>query len=312
MGKRAVITGGLGFIGLNLIKRLRSRGYTIKVLDNLSNNYFDFGRYVRENEIFKIDLACKDDVGRAMADTDIVFHLAANSDISKSAKSTFIDVQETILNTYNVLEGMRENGIQTICYTSGSGVYGNLGEYAAHECYGPLQPVSLYGATKLSAEAIISSFSDLFGIKACIFRFANVVGPFQTHGVSIDFVNRLRDNSAKLDVLGDGFQSKSYVHVEDVVDAILMVLERPGRLEVFNVSSGDYISVREIAELIIDRMKLKNTQILYQESKIGWPGDVPVIRFDDSKIRALGWKNRFTSKAAILDSVDFQLNNYVK
>ena len=156
---------------------------------------------------------------------------------------TFIDVQQTILNTYNVLEAMRENDLNKIVYTSGSGVYGNLGTYAPNEKHGPLHPVSLYGATKLSAEALISSYCDLFDIEGVIFRFANVVGPYQTHGVSYDFVNRLHKNGEYLNVLGNGMQSKSYVHVSDVVGAMLLGLSQNKRLEVYNVSSGDYISV---------------------------------------------------------------------
>lgn len=305
--QKAIVTGGMGFIGINLTQRLLQDGWEIKIIDNLSTPYPKSPKFMDDIEFLKCDLADSSNLKKYLCDADVVFHLSANSDISKSAVDTFIDVQQTILNTYNVLEAMRENGLQKIVYTSGSGVYGNLGTYAPSEEYGPLNPVSLYGATKLSAEALISSYCDLFGIDGVIFRFANVVGPYQTHGVSYDFVNRLHKNSEHLQVLGNGMQSKSYVHVNDVVSAMLLGLCQNSHLSVYNVSSGDYISVRDIAEIVIKEMGLETTQILYQESNIGWPGDVAVVRFDDKKIRKLGWVNQFNSRDAIIDSVKFQV-----
>ena len=238
----------------------------------------------------------------------IVYHLAANSDISLSAKNTFLDVQQTTLNTYNVMEAMRCSNVKTIVYSSGSGVYGELGFEAPTEDYGPLKPVSLYGATKLSAEALISSFSSLFGIQAYIFRFANVVGPFQTHGVSFDFINKLRRNPDELHVLGNGRQSKSYVHVSDVIKAINIATSSTFKtLNFFNISSGDYITVRQIAEIILHEMGIEAAKVNYENSSIGWPGDVSIVRFNDNKIRSLGWNNVFSSEAAIRDAVCFQL-----
>jgi len=305
--KKAIITGGMGFIGINLAQRLLLDGWEIKVIDNLTAPYPKSPKFMDDVEFLKCDLADLPNLKKYLCDVDVVFHLSANSDISKSAVDTFIDIQQTILNTYNVLEAMRKNGLQKIVYTSGSGVYGNLGSYAPKEEHGPLHPVSLYGATKLSAEALISSYCDLFDIDGVIFRFANVVGPYQTHGVSYDFVNRLHIESEHLQVLGNGMQSKSYVHVYDVVSAILLGLSQDSHLSVYNVSSGDYISVRDIAEIVIKEMGLETTQIFYQESNIGWPGDVAVVRFDDQKIRKLGWVNQFNSRDAIIDSVNFQV-----
>ena len=305
--KKAIITGGMGFIGINLAQRLLQDNWEIKVIDNLSSSYPNFPQFMDDIKLIKCDLADLSSLKRHLCNADVVFHLSANSDISKSAVDTFIDVQQTILNTYNVLEAMRENDLHKIVYTSGSGVYGNLGTYAPNEKHGPLHPVSLYGATKLSAEALISSYCDLFDIEGVIFRFANVVGPYQTHGVSYDFVNRLHKNGEYLNVLGNGMQSKSYVHVSDVVGAMLLGLSQNNRLDVYNVSSGDYISVKDIAEIVVKEMKLKTTQIFYQKSDIGWPGDVAVVRFDDEKIRNLGWENQFNSRGAIIDSVKFQV-----
>lgn len=307
--KKAIITGGMGFIGINLAQRLLQDNWEVKVIDNLSSSYPNFPQFMDDIELIKCDLADLSSLKGYLRNVDVVFHLSANSDISKSAVDTFIDVQQTILNTYNVLEAMRENDLHKIVYTSGSGVYGNLGTYAPAEKHGPLHPVSLYGATKLSAEALISSYCELFGIEGVIFRFANVVGPYQTHGVSYDFVNRLHKNGEYLNVLGNGMQSKSYVHVSDVVGAMLLGLSQNKRLDVYNVSSGDYISVKDIAEIVLKEMRLQTTKIFYQKSDIGWPGDVAVVRFDDEKIRNLGWENQFSSRDAIIDSVKFQVKH---
>ena len=308
--KNIVITGGAGFIGLNLVSALENEGcYSITVVDNFSANSPAALEGLRNCETIKCDLDDLEKLKEIFVNKDIIFHLAANSDISLSAKNTFLDVRQTTLNTYNVMEAMRCSGVPMIVYSSGSGVYGELGLEAPNEDYGPLKPVSLYGATKLSAEAMISSFSSLFDINAFIFRFANVVGPLQTHGVSYDFVNKLRKNSNELNVLGNGWQSKSYVHVSDVIKAINIAITSDFKgLNVFNIASGDYITVRQIANIVLEEMGLTSASVNYEDSSIGWPGDVPVVRFNDDKIRSLGWYNNFDSEAGVRDAVSSQLS----
>ena len=308
--KTIAITGGAGFIGTNLVdKLLKLNCYKIIVIDNLSNSHSRFESLSDKVNFVDADLRNLTVLKEAFKDVDTVYHLAANSDISASAKDTFIDVQQTILNTFNVLEAIRFNDVNELVYTSGSGVYGDLGELAPDETHGPLNPVSMYGATKLSAEAMISAYSHLFCLNAYIFRFANVVGPSQTHGVSYDFVNRLLKDKTFLNVLGDGWQSKSYVHVSDVVNAMLVCTQNnvSEPINVYNVSSGDYVSVRDIVKIVLEIMDLNSTKVSYEEKKIGWPGDIPVVRFDDSKIRTLGWDNEYNSAEAIQDSVRSQL-----
>jgi UDP-glucose 4-epimerase len=240
---------------------------------------------------------------------DCVIHLAANADIAASACETDLDLKQTVLATYNVLEAMRRNAINDLIFASGSGVYGNIGDLAPKEDFGPLYPVSMYGATKLSAEALISAYSSLFGIKARVFRFANVIGPNQTHGVAFDFIKRLMNDPSNLQVLGDGYQSKSYIHVDDIIDALILVKQKslPELINTFNVGTGDYITVRRIVEIVIDEMELSNVKVDYGETPYGWKGDVPVVRLNDDKLRSLGWSPKYSSEEAMRLSIQQML-----
>lgn len=240
----------------------------------------------------------------AISGHDSVIHLAANADIAASASQTDLDLKQTVLATFNVLEAMRLQKVGRIIYSSGSGVYGDVGEYAPAEDYGPLLPVSMYGATKLGAEALICAYSHLFGLQARIFRFANVVGPHQTHGVGYDFIRKLRKNPARLEILGNGLQSKSYIHVDDVINAIAHVSTlETSPVNIYNVGAGDYISVRRIAELVVEEMALTGVQITFGDTPFGWKGDVPVVRLNDNKLRKLGWASKYGSEEAVRRSL---------
>src|SRR3989338_5052290 len=237
-----LITGGAGFIGSNLTASLLQKGHRVSVFDNLSMKTESFLSQYISNPRFKfikIDLINKKQLQENLSSNiDLVFHLAANSDIAKSAKSPEIDFQNTILATFNILCEMKAKGIKKIFYTSGSGVYGDIGDKFASEDLGPLLPVSMYGATKLSAESMISAFVKLFDMQAWIIRPANIIGPNLTHGVLFDFIMKLRQNSANLEILGDGRQSKSYIYVSDVIEAMFLILEKAKRdINIFNLSS---------------------------------------------------------------------------
>ena len=187
-------------------------------------------------------------------------------------------------------------------YASGSGVYGDIGETEAFEDLGPLIPVSTYGASKLAGEALLASYCAMFGLTARAFRFGNVVGPRQTHGVGFDFLRRLRDDPTTLRILGDGTQSKSYIHVFDVIDAVLLASTACNApYEVFNVATGDYITVSEIAELAVGILGLDPEKVTfdYTGGDRGWKGDVPIVRIATDRIRALGWSNRWSSAEAL-------------
>jgi UDP-glucose 4-epimerase len=222
-----------------------------------------------------------------------------------------IDFVEGTLLTRNVVEAMRRADVPRIMYASGSGVYGDLGELEADEDHGPLVPVSTYGASKLAGEALISSYAAMFDMSGCAFRFGNVVGPRQTHGVGFDFVRRLLDDPTQLRILGDGTQSKSYIHVDDVVRAVLLAhdrVEEPFRP--FNVATGDYITVGEIADLAVEVVGLEPGSVSYEYTggPRGWKGDVPIVRIGTTRIRELGWTcerdTRDALRAALLSLLD--------
>lgn len=242
----------------------------------------------------------------AMAGHDMVIHLASNPDIARAMTEPAVDFDEGTLLTHHVVEAMRRTETPRVLYASGSGVYGDLGEREIDEDWGPLVPISTYGASKLAGEALISAYSFMFGLTGRVFRFGNVVGPRQTHGVGFDFVRRLLEDPTRLQILGDGQQSKSYIHVEDVVDAVLIAdRQAAGAYEAFNVATGDYITVTEIADLAADIVGLDPADVQYEYTggARGWRGDVPVVRLNTDRIRRLGWTNRRSSSEALHDSM---------
>jgi len=307
------VTGGLGFIGSNLCNYIiTNSNSSVTIYDNFSNGSIEHLGVNKINpriNIINNDLLNLDALTQAIVGHDLVIHLAANADIAASAVDPKLDLNQTIIATFNVLEAMRKSSIFSIIYSSGSGVYGDVDYLETFEEYGPLYPVSMYGATKLSAEAMISSYANLFKIKAIIFRFANVVGPNQTHGVGYDFIKRLKNSPERLDVYGDGFQSKSYIHVEDIISAILVALENSSsNINTFNVGTSDYISVRSIVEIVLSEMKLSETKVEYGNTPFGWKGDVPIVRFSSSKIESIGWKRTYSSTEAMRKAVQQMLN----
>ena len=305
---KAFITGGAGFIGSNMVGRLLEDGAErVTVFDNFCSGKASYIAPYRDDGRFKLvegDLLDLDLLARSIEGHDTVFHFAANPDIAKSMVETDLDLRLGIVATYNVLESMRRTNVRRIAYASGSGVYGDVGETETAEDFGPLLPISMYGASKLGAEGLISAFSHMFDMQAWIFRFANVVGRHQTHGVGYDFIRKLTDNPKALEILGDGTQSKSYIHVVDVLDAMLFVLKNTAEgMNVYNAASGDYITVEEIARIVTDEMNLGDVQFEYTGGPRGWKGDVPVVRFDTQKIERLGWQPSLNSSQAIRRSI---------
>jgi UDP-glucose 4-epimerase len=235
-----------------------------------------------------------------------VIHLASNPDIAAAVTDPDIDFREGTALTRNVVEAMRRSGARRILYASGSGVYGDLGQKEVDEDFGPLQPISTYGASKLAGEALIGSYCFMFDLTGVAFRFGNVVGPRQTHGVGFDFVKRLLQDPTRLKILGDGTQSKSYVHVSEVVEAVLCANRCSSRpFDVFNVATGDYVTVREIADLALEVLHLEPGQVRYEFTGgcRGWKGDVPVVRFKTDKIMRLGWRCRYSTREALRKSL---------
>jgi UDP-glucose 4-epimerase len=306
-----VVVGGAGFIGGHFVETLLADASTgrVTVFDNFSSGRrwhlaaveADPRLTVVVGEVGDLPALCE-----AVAGHDTVIHLASYPDIAAAVTNPAIDFDQGTVLTHHVAEAARRTGVGLVLYASGSGIYGDLGEVEAHEDHGPLIPVSTYGASKLAGEALLSSYAFMFGFQARCFRFGNVVGPRQTHGVGYDFVRRLLAEPTRLRILGDGRQSKSYVHVEDVIAAVLTAARSvPEPFAVFNVATEDYITVTEIAELAMEVLGLPpgSTAFEYTGGDRGWKGDVPVVRLNTGRIRSLGWKNERSCRQALRDSL---------
>jgi UDP-glucose 4-epimerase len=255
-----------------------------------------------------VTIARLDAVTEAVEGHDLVYHLASNPDIARAVTEPDIDFWRGTYLTQNLLEAMRRTGVRRLLYTSGSGVYGDTGTLAVPEDHGPLVPISTYGASKLAGEALISSYCHMFGFRASVLRMANVVGGRQTHGVAFDFLRKLQRDPRHLEILGDGTQSKSYVHVTDVVRAMDHVLRHArAPFACFNVATGDDLDVRTIAGLVIDALGLSDVTLEFTGGARGWAGDVPVIRFDLTKLHALGWRATMTSHEAMRSAINAML-----
>lgn len=304
--KKILVTGGAGFIGSNLVDRLMERGNKVFVFDNLSSGKMEFIEHHLENPDFTLikgDLLDHKAIERACKDIDLIFHVAANPDVKLGASDTKVHFDQNILATYNLLEAMRKTGARKIAFTSTSTVYGEASIMPTPENYGPLIPISLYGASKLACEALITSYSHTFDMQAWVFRFANIVGPRSTHGITVDFIKKLKENPLKLEILGDGKQEKSYLHVSECVNAILLAIEKSNEeVNIFNIGSEDTISATGIGKVVMEEMGLSDVEFIYTGGKRGWKGDVPRMRLDIEKLKSMGWKPAYTSEKSIRDT----------
>jgi UDP-glucose 4-epimerase len=309
---RICVVGGAGFIGGHFVGRLLASDATeeLTVYDNFSSGrewHLAAHQTDTRLNVIKGDVRDLENLAAALDGHDTVIHLASNPDIARAMTDPAVDFDQGTLLTYHVAEAARRCGVGIVLYASGSGVYGDLGQREASEDHGPLVPVSTYGASKLAGEALLASYAAMFGITARAFRFGNVVGPRQTHGVGFDFIRRLLDDPRRLRILGDGQQSKSYIYVDDVVAAVLTAARLATEaFAVFNVATGDYVTVTEIAELAVEVVGLRagSTQFEYSGGDRGWKGDVPVVRLNTDRIRALGWKNERTALQALRASME--------
>ncbi len=300
-----LVAGGAGFIGSHLCDALLSKNNTVIVADKLIMGSKNI-EHLSQNTNFKfyeMELANQDNVDKLFKDNkiDIVYHMAANSDISKSANDTSIDFNDTLLTTRVLLESMRKNNVKNIFFASTSAVYGEMPDIVLNEETGGLKPVSYYGGAKLASEALISSYVSMCDMNAVIFRFPNVIGPRLTHGVVYDFVKKLRNNPKELEILGNGTQCKPYIYVTDLVNAIVKLTEQfePG-VDVFNISvMSEGTSVTHIAEIVVDVLGLSDVEFKYTGGDRGWKGDVPRFKYDISKVLATGWKPEYTSDEAV-------------
>jgi UDP-glucose 4-epimerase len=307
MKNKIIVTGGAGFIGSHLADRLLSGGNEVTVIDNLSSGRMEFLKQHTTNPGFKfikLDLLETEKLRKAIQGADFIYHLAANPDVRLGAEDTKIHLEQNVIATYNLLEAMRINEQKNIIFTSTSTVYGEAAIIPTPENYGPLIPISLYGASKLACEALITSYCSTFDMKSWIFRFANIVGERGTHGIIIDFIDKLRNNPQMLEILGDGQQRKSYIHVSDCVDAILYAVKNSHEMaNIFNIGSIDTINSTEIGEIVVKEMGLRNVKFTYTGGKRGWKGDVPRMLLSIEKLREAGWKPSYNSKNSVVAAV---------
>ncbi len=300
---RCFVTGSAGFIGSHMVEKLLTDGNAVIGYDNLSAGKRKWIEHLIGNPRFtfiQADLLDLATLKKAMAGYDIIIHLAANTDIRIGKSNPRIDLENGIMATFNVLEAMRANGIQRIIFSSSSTVFGETSVRPTPETIGPLLPISLYGAGKLAGEGLISAYCHLFNMQAWIFRFSNVLGDRIGHGAIYDFIHKLRQNPEELEILGDGNQEKNYFMVEDCIEGIFVAFRHSDKqCDVFNLSGESTIKVSDIARIVVAEMGLKDVRFKYTGGARGWPGDVPQVQFDTSKMRKLGWMPKYTSEEAI-------------
>lgn len=290
---RLLVTGGAGFIGSHLCDALIARGHQITVVDNLVLGRKENISHLFDNSQFSFieaDLLDMDLMRQIFTEGkfDMVYHLAANSDIQKGGKDPMVDYNLTFNTTFNVLQLLKEFEIKKFFFASTSAIFGETYD-VLNEDYGPLKPVSNYGAGKLASEAFISAFSSTYGIQTWITRFPNVVGERFTHGVIYDFIHKLQQNPKELEVLGNGEQCKPYVYVKDLVEGILYVIDHANEpYNVYMLGSDTRTKVKEIAAMVIEEMGLQ-AHVRYTGGDRGWVGDVPEFRYDLTKVNILGW-----------------------
>lgn len=309
--EHVLVTGGAGFIGSHVVDTLLELGYYVTVYDNLSSNIdkkrlehvfgnvnfsFIFGTILNLNVLMK-----------SMKSVDRVFHLAANADIRGGITDRFVDINQNIIGTHNVCEACRVNGVKEIVFTSSAAVYGEPSVFPTPESY-PLVQTSLYGASKAAGESFLQAYSEYFGIKTTSFRFVSWVGERYSHGVIFDFVNSLLKDSTQLNILGDGLQTKSYLHVEDGLRAMFLYLDLSSdKKGIVNIGHTEYLTIFELADIVIDEMDLKDVKLIPQVSKRGWVGDSPFVQLDISKLQRLGFQPEISIEEGVRRTVRYLL-----
>jgi UDP-glucose 4-epimerase len=305
------IAGGAGFIGSEMAHKLWNEGHEIIIYDNLSSGNIKLIEDLIHKERFyfyKADIKDLKTLVECMQGCDAVLHFASNADISKAINDPTIDFYEGTLLTQNILEAMRINGIKEIIYASGSGVYGdNLGCEPVDEDFSPMAPISPYGASKLAGEAMISAYCHMFDIHSRVYRFANVIGKNSTHGILKDFIAKLKENPTKLYILGDGKQTKGYIHVSDILTGIEKTKDSkcygiPYKYDYFNLAPDGLITVNRIAQMVMEEMGLRLVIFEYS-GKTSWKGDVANIEMSSKKARSYGWQPQFTTEQAVRKSI---------
>lgn len=303
---KTLVTGGAGFIGSHLVDKLMSSGLDVTVFDNLSSGYIkNIEKWIHSDrfELVKGDLLNEQEIKKAVQGCKAIYHLAANPEVDAKKASPKDHFNQNIKATFNLLEAIRADGCaRRLNFTSSSTVYGDSEVFPTPENYGPLKPISLYGATKLACEGLITAYSSMYDFRSSIYRLANIVGPRSDHGVIFDFLNKLEENPHELEVLGDGSQSKSYLYVTDCVEGLIIGNLSTEHVSIYNMGSEDWISVLEIAKIV--KEETGNLQATIKltggvDGGRGWKGDVKYMQLGMDKLKALGWKPKYNSSEAV-------------
>ncbi len=305
MKKNIIVTGGAGFIGSNLCRKLVGQGHKVAAIDNLSSGRREFIEDMMSNDNFSLYIMdlMKQDIDDLLEGIEEIWHFAANPDIRIGNEDTQTHFNQNIVVTYRLLEAMKNCKNCKLIFASTSTVYGEA-TTPTKESFGPLKPISLYGASKAACEGLISAYSHLFGFRSWIFRLANVIGIPCSHGVIRDFIDKLEANPDELEILGNGRQSKSYIHVSDCIGAMILASHKASsKVNVFNVGTEDQVSVREIAKTVSNAMNL-NPRFKYTGNDRGWKGDVPKMLLSIEKLKSTGWEPRLKSREAVQRTID--------
>jgi UDP-glucose 4-epimerase len=310
--RKAIVTGGAGFIGSHVVDELLSKGMEVTVIDDMRSGQPQVVEAHRKHPSYrfvKLDLLKKKELIAACKGADFVFHLAANADIRGGMTNTSIDLEQNVLATHNVLEAMRLNDIKGMAFTSSAAVYGTQKVFPTTEDT-PKKQTSLYGASKIAAEAFIEAYSEYYGFSSSVFRFVSIIGERYPHGVVIDFYRKLKADPKALEILGDGKQKKSFLYVKDCVAGMMLCAEkaRPG-VEAYNLGQNYTVSVTEIADMVVREMGLRGVEYRYAGGEIGWVGDQPMVLLSTKKIESLGWKPTLAIEEGVRRTVCYLMKN---
>jgi len=308
---QAVVTGGLGFIGSHLVSQLLELGHEVRVLDNFSTGHIlNLGFHVNDPQltIVHVDLTDSVSTAQAVGNAEIVYHLAANADVRDGWKHPRKDLEQNVLTTHNVLEAMRLNAIPHLVFSSTGSVYGtSVVVPTPEDAPFPIQ-TSLYGASKVAAEGLIQAYVEGGAITATIFRFVSILGPRYSHGHVLDFVRQLLTHPTWLDVLGDGNQTKSYLHVADCIDALVGDMSRQRRLSIFNLGTNSTCTVRDSIDWITTELDV-SPELRFTGGTQGWIGDNPLIHLDTTAMRATGWQPQHSIRDSIVETARWIVAN---
>jgi UDP-glucose 4-epimerase len=309
---KAFVTGGAGFIGSHIVDHLIDEGHEVIVYDNFSSG---FRRHLEDANksgrltVVEGDILDQETMTRAMQGAQQVFHLAANADVRGGKLNRAVDLEQNIIGTHRVLEAMIAAGADTLMFTSSATVYGEPEQYPTTETYAPMQ-TSLYGASKYAAEAMIQAYAEYFGIRTFSFRFVSWIGERYSHGVIYDFMNKLRADPGRMEILGDGNQKKSYLHVEDGVRAIFLAMNEMKRTKnVINLGHEHYMNVVQLADIVCEEMDLKNVVYNFTGGVRGWLGDSPLVHLDISLMKSVGFSPQVTIEEGIRRTVKYLMSN---